>query len=127
MKQIIGGGITLADGTALPLSKAVRAGDFVFLSGQLGLTKTGQLAGDDIVTQTHQCMENIRTLLTQGGCGMSDVIKATVWLVERADFGAFNRVYATYFSEQPPVRSTVVSGLVLAGARVEIEVVAYAP
>ncbi|MBI2800586.1 MAG: RidA family protein [Gammaproteobacteria bacterium] len=111
----------------MPLSKAVRAGDFVFLSGQLGLTATGQLAGDDIVQQTHQCMENIRALLTQAGCGMSDVIKATVWLVERADFGAFNRVYATYFLERPPVRSTVISELVLAGARVEIEVAAYAP
>ena len=125
--QIIGGGITLADGTSLPLSKAIRAGDFVFLSGQLGLDGNGKLSGTDVALQTRQCLDNIRALLAQVGCGLGQVIKATVWLVERTDFAAFNRVYAEYFPAQPPVRSTVVSGLVLPGALVEIEVVAYAP
>ena len=122
---IIGGQLTLADGTRLPLSKAVRAGDFVFLSGQLALGSDGKLAGDDIATQTEQCIANIRDNLKLAGCDLTHVIKATVWLVDTNDFAGFNAVYARHFSANPPTRSTVCSGLMLRDARVEIEVVAY--
>lgn len=125
--KIIGGQLKLADGTSLPLSKAVRAGDFVMLSGQLGLDATGRLAGDDIETQTRQCLANITEILREAGCTLDQVVKSTVWLVNREDFARFNAVYASHFSLGPPVRSTVVSGLVLPGALVEIEVLAYAP
>jgi 2-iminobutanoate/2-iminopropanoate deaminase len=125
--KIIGGQLTLGNGTALPLSKAVRAGDFVFLSGQLALGDDGQLRGTDIETQTRQCIENIRTMLTEAGCDLSNVIKATVWLVERSAFPGFNKVYAEYFPADPPTRATVCSELMMPGALVEIEVVAYHP
>ena len=125
--QIIGGQLRLADGKALPLSKGVRAGDLVLLSGQLGLDSTGKLAGADIETQTRQALENVTQNLREAGCTLGHVIKATVWLTDREHFARFNAVYASYFPASPPVRSTVVSGLVLAGALVEIEVMAYAP
>jgi len=123
---ILGGRFTLADGTPLPLSKAIRAGDFVFLSGQLGMDEQGRVA-EGIEAQTEQCLRNIRVLLALGGVGLDAVVKATVWLTDVADFPVFNRVYGAAFGDAPPVRSTVVSQLVLAGAKVEIEVIAYAP
>ena len=123
---ILGGRFTLADGTPLPLSKAIRAGDFVFLSGQLGLDETGRVA-EGIEAQTRHCLRHIRELLALAGLDRSAVVKATVWLTEVGDFAAFNRVYAEAFADAPPVRSTVVSGLVLPGAKIEIEVIAYAP
>ena len=126
-QQIIGGALALADGRVLPLSKAVRAGDFVFLSGQLGLRVDGTLAGTDIETQTRQSLENIKAILSEAGCSFAQVIKSTVWLVERSDFARFNQIYAEYYPARPPARSTVVSGLVLAGALVEIETLVYAP
>ena len=122
---IIGGQLTLGNGARLPLSKAVRAGDFVFLSGQLALGSDGKLAGADIATQTEQCIANIRANLELAGCDLSNVIKATVWLVDTNDFAGFNTVYARHFGDNPPTRSTVCSGLMLRDALVEIEVVAY--
>lgn len=123
---ILGGRFTLADGIPLPLSKAIRAGDFVLLSGQLGLDENGRLA-EGIEAQTRHCLRHIRTLLGLAGVDLGAVVKATVWLTEVADFAVFNRVYAEAFADNPPCRSTVVSGLVLPGAKVEIEVMAYAP
>ncbi len=123
---ILGGPFTLADGTPLPLSRAIRAGDFILLSGQLGLDEHGNLAAsfDD---QVRHCLRNIEALLAGAGAGLDSVCKATVWLTDVADFAAFNRIYAGVFSSSPPVRSTVVSGLVLPGAKIEIEAMAYAP
>ncbi|CAN0430712.1 unnamed protein product [Phaeothamnion confervicola] len=123
---ILGGRFTLANGTPLPLSKAIRAGDFVFLSGQLGLDEQGRVA-EGIEAQTQHCLRNIRALLALADVDLSAVVKATVWLTEVGDFAAFNRIYGAAFADAPPVRSTVVSGLVLPGAKVEIEVIAYAP
>jgi reactive intermediate/imine deaminase len=125
--QIIGGELKLADGKVLPLSKGVRAGEFVLLSGQLGLNASGQLSGEEIESQTIQALANVRDILNQAGCTLDQVVKATVWLTRREDFARFNAVYATHFPSAPPVRSTVVSELVLPGALVEIEVMAYAP
>jgi reactive intermediate/imine deaminase len=124
--DIIGGPLTLADGTVLPLSKGTRAGGFIFLSGQLGLGRDGRLTGEDIESQTRQCLENVRELLESAGCDLSHVVKTTVWLVDTGDFRGFNRVYAEFFPDKPPARSTVCSALMLPGARVEIEVIAYA-
>ena len=124
--SIIGGPYTLADGTRLPLSKAIRAGDFILLAGQLGLDESGRLAAG-VEAQTEHCLRHIRLLLAAAGSDLTAVVKATVWLTEVADFGAFNRVYAGAFPAHPPVRSTVCSALMMAGAQVEIEVMAYAP
>ncbi|MEQ8663415.1 MAG: RidA family protein [Gammaproteobacteria bacterium] len=124
-REIIGSPLTLPDGTPLPLSKAVRAGDFVFLSGQLGLDESGHLA-DGIEAQTRHCLRNIRAILAAAGLDVGQVVKATAWLTDIDDFAAYNRVYAETFAAAPPARSTVVSGLALPGAKVEIEVIAYA-
>ena len=125
--ELIGGQLSLPNGTKLPLSKAARAGDFVFLSGQLAMNADGKLVGDDIGTQTKQILENIKSLLAEAGCDLSDVVKATVWLVDTKDFAGFNEVYAQYFQQNPPPRSAVCSALMLPGALVEIEVLAYNP
>ena len=121
---IIGDPLTLPDGTRLPLSKAIRAGEFLYLSGQLGLDENGKLAAG-IEAQTEHCLRNISTILADSGASLAQVFKATVWLTDVGDFAAFNRVYGAAFGDAPPVRSTVVSGLVLPDALVEIEVTAY--
>ena len=91
------------------------------------LDASGKLVGADIEAQTSQALANVRDVLREAGCSLDQVVKSTVWLTQREDFARFNAVYASHFPVAPPVRSTVVSGLVLPGALVEIEVVAYAP
>ena len=124
-KQVIGGAM-MVGGNRIPLSKAVRAGDFVFLSGQVPLREDGSVETGPIAAQTRVVMENVRTLLGEAGCTLSDVVKATVWLADREDFAAFNQVYAEYFPVEPPTRSTVESRLMI-DVRVEIEVAAWRP
>lgn len=124
-KQIIGGELVFG-GNRMPLSKAVRTGDFVFLSGQVPLRSDGSVETGSIEDQTRVVMENIKELLGEAGCTLSDVFKANVWLSDRADFAGFNRVYAEYFPEEPPVRSAVESRLMI-DIRVEVEVTAYKP
>ena len=124
-KQIIGGELVFG-GNRMPLSKAVRTGDFVFLSGQVPLRSDGSVETGSIEDQTRVVMENIKELLGEAGCALSDVFKANVWLSDRADFAGFNRVYAEYFPEEPPVRYAVESRLMI-DIRVEVEVTAYKP
>ncbi|MGH8530027.1 MAG: RidA family protein [Nevskiales bacterium] len=125
MKTHIGKLPQLASGVRLPLSRAVRAGEFLFLSGQLGVDGSGAVVAGGIEAQTRQALNNIGTVLGEAGASPSDVVRSAVWLTDRSDFAAFNRVYAEYFGDTPPARSTVVSDLVLDGALVEIEVTAY--
>lgn len=109
-----------------PYSQGVRAGGFVFFSGQIPLDPlTGQIMGTDSVDQTEQVMKNIEAVLSAAGLGFEDVVKTTIFLVDLADFAAVNEVYGRRFPEKPPARSTVeVKGLPR-GSRVEIEVVAF--
>lgn len=124
-KQIIGGEVVVG-GNRIPLSKAIRAGDYVYLSGQVPLRGDGSVETGSIEDQTRVVMENIKEILGEAGCELSDVIKATAWLDDRADFAGFNKVYAEYFSDAPPARSTVESRLMI-DIRVEVEVTAYKP
>ncbi len=124
MKQTFGAVVT--NGKPLPLSKAVRAGDFVFASGQLPFRADGSLEDGPIEQQTHRVLENLRAVLSEAGAALEDVVKTTVWLTEKADFAGFNAVYAEFFPSAPPARSAVVSALVL-DARLEVEAVAFAP
>lgn len=110
----------------VPLSAAVRAGDFVFLSGQVPFGPGGTLVAGDITVQTEQVFANISAVLKMVGASLSDVVKATAWLTDPADFAAFNAVYKSQFPDQPPARSCVVSQLMV-DAKVEIEVVVYLP
>ena len=113
--------------TGLPFSPAVRVGNLIYLSGQIGnLPGTRQLAPGGIAGETRQTMENIRAVLAAAGTSFARVVKCTVFLVDIADYAAMNEVYAGYFPANPPARSTVAgSGLAL-GARVEIECIAAA-
>jgi len=108
-------------------SPAVRAGNLVFLSGQIGIKPgTLELVPGGIEPEAVQTLEHIKALLEQIGLGLDDVVKCTVFLADIRDYQAMNSVYARYFPTDPPARSTVAgSGLAL-GARVEIECIAAA-
>jgi reactive intermediate/imine deaminase len=125
-KQAIGGGFAGPGGLKLPFAKAVRAGDFVFVSGQMATDAKGQLVEGSIEVQTRQVMDNIKAILTEAGCTMQDVVKCTCWLDDARDFGRFNAVYASYFENDPPARSTVRAQLMLDG-KLEVEAIAYKP
>ena len=124
-KQIIGGPLEIG-GRVLSLSRAIRAGDFVFLTGQVPMRDGVPMTDGSIEDQTRAVLEDITATLAEAGCMRDDVVKAMVWLCDRADFPGFNAVYGEYFPQEPPTRSAVVSDL-LVDARVEVEVVAYRP
>lgn len=113
-------------GRALPFTKAVRAGDFVFVSGQVPMGPDGEIVGGSIVAQTHQTVANIKAILAELGLTLGDVVKATVWLADTRDFWPFNKVYNEYFGAALPARSCVRADMMV-DCKVEIEVVAYAP
>jgi 2-iminobutanoate/2-iminopropanoate deaminase len=124
-KQVIGEPLVIG-GRRLSLSRAVRAGDFVFLTGQIPFQDGAPMTSGGIEEQTRVVLEAIRSTLAEAGCSLSDVVKSMVWLIDRADFPGFNAVYAEYFPDEPPARSAVVSDL-LVDVRVEVEVVAFRP
>ena len=124
-KQIIGGDY-ISRGRKLSLSKAVRAGDFVYLTGQVPRQGDQPMSSGTIEEQTRVALEAIKETLAEANCELSDVVKAMVWLRHPADFPGFNAVFAEYFPAEPPARSAVVSQL-LVDVRVEIEVVAFRP
>jgi 2-iminobutanoate/2-iminopropanoate deaminase len=110
-----------------PYSQAVKAGGFVFCSGQIPLDPvTGDVRGGDIREQTELVMENIAAVLAAAGLTFGDVVKSTIFLTDLTDFAAVNEVYGGRFSAEPPSRSTVVVKGLPRGAKVEIEVVALA-
>ncbi len=108
----------------VPFSVAVRVGNMLYLSGQIGMDASGNIAPGGIAAETRQAMENIRATLGQYGSSMDRIIKATVMLADMAEWGEMNKVYVTYFDQHLPARSAFgTSGLAL-GARVEIECIA---
>lgn len=125
-KVQIGAPRTGAGGMSLPFSPAIRAGDFVYVSGQVAFDAAGELVAGGIIPQTRQTIENMRKILEQAGCTLDDVIKCNVWLADARDFSSFNKVYAGYFPRIPPARSTVQSPMMI-DAKVEIDCIAYRP
>lgn len=117
---------TGAGGNKLPFSPAVRAGDFVYISGQVAMNEHGEMEPGGIEEQTRRTMENVKAVLALAGCTFDDVVKANCWLDDTRDFWTFNKIYAGYFPNGAPARSTVRSQLMV-DAKVEIDVVAYAP
>jgi reactive intermediate/imine deaminase len=111
----------------LTFSPAVRVGDIIYLSGQIGNhIGTRELVAGGVAAETRQALENIRTVLEAGGSSLDRAFKCTVFLADIGDYAAMNEVYAGFFPKDPPARSTVAgSGLAL-GARVEIECMALA-
>ena len=124
-KQIIGDPLVI-NGRRLSLSRAVRAGDFVFLTGQVPMQNGAVMTHGSIEDQTRAVLDDITATLAMAGCDRNDVVKSMVWLTSREDFPGFNTVYAEYFPEQPPARSAIVNDL-LVDVKVEIEVIAYKP
>lgn len=115
-----------ATGDSPPFSKIVRAGDFVFVSGQVPAGEDGVIVAGGIVAQTHQVIRNIQAILATQNLDLSHVVKATAWIDDTRDFGTFNKVYASYFGAALPARSCVRADMVV-DCKVEIEVMAYAP
>jgi 2-iminobutanoate/2-iminopropanoate deaminase len=108
-----------------PYSPALRAGQFLFVSGQVPLNpQTGHLVAGGIGAETRQVLENIGALLRAGGLDFSAVVRTTVYLTDLEDFGAMNAVYGGYFSEPFPARATVQVARLPKDARVEIDVIA---
>jgi 2-iminobutanoate/2-iminopropanoate deaminase len=121
-KVIISGKAPKAIG---PYSVAIRTGDFVFTSGQLGLYPvTGNIVPGGIEAETRQALTNIQNVLADSGCGLEQVVKTTVFLKDMADFLKMNAVYAEFFPENPPARSTVQAAALPKGGLIEIEAVA---
>jgi 2-iminobutanoate/2-iminopropanoate deaminase len=111
-----------------PYSPAVRAGDFIFVSGQGPIDPaTDQMVTADIRTQTRLVLENIRRILAACGATPADVVRCSVFLADAADFPAMNEVYAEFFGEHKPARTTVEARFVAPGMKVEIDCIAYKP
>ena len=108
-----------------PYSQAVRAGNFVFTAGQLGIVPgTKDFAGPDIEAQTRQALENLKAVLQAGGSCLEHAVKITVFLADMGEFARMNAIYAKFFPESPPARSAVQAAALPLGGRVEIEAVA---
>ncbi len=110
----------------IPLSKAVRAGDFVYISGQTANDGKGGIVNANIEDQTEIIMQNIIKILSETNCNIEDIIKTTIWISDARDFHRFNNVYAKFFPKNKPARSTTVCDLVV-DAKIEIEAIAYKP
>ena len=124
-KEVIGAPLVI-DGRVLSLSRAVRAGDFVFVTGQVPMRDGQPMTDGSIEDQTRACLDSLRQILNEADCDLEDVVKSMVWLKNRADFAGFNAVYSEYFPSEPPTRSALVSEFLI-DILVEIECVAYKP
>lgn len=123
MKEIIS--TDKAPGAIGPYSQAIKANGMVFCSGQIPIDPaTGEFVSSEIVEQTEQVFKNLIAVLEAAGTSLENVVKATVFLADMADFAAMNDVYARYFSETKPARATVQAARLPRDARVEIECIA---
>ena len=110
-----------------PYSQAVRAGDFVFTSGQIGLDPASGILAEGVEAQARQALVNLAAVLAEAGATFADVAKTTIFLADMADFQSVNQVYAAQFTADPPARSTVQVAGLPRRALVEIEMVAFVP
>ena len=109
-----------------PYSQAIRAGQFLFVSGQVPIDPaTGELVQGSIAVQARRALQNIGEILKAGGASFQNVVRTTVYLADLADFPAMNDVYATFFSSPQPARSTIQAARLPRDARIEIDVIAF--
>jgi 2-iminobutanoate/2-iminopropanoate deaminase len=109
----------------VPLSQAIKAGDWVFASGQLGMDpRTGRLVEGGIRAETKQVCENLKAVLEAAGSSLAKVHKVTIYMADLAEVMAMNEVFSSYFPKDPPARTTFQAAALIAGARVEIEAIA---
>lgn len=108
-----------------PYSQGIKAGDFLFASGQIAIDPaTGNLVEGGIEAQTRRVMENVQHILAAAGLNFSQVVKTTVFITDMGDFAAVNKIYGEYFTSNPPARSCVAVAALPKGALVEVEVIA---
>ncbi|MBO9152699.1 RidA family protein [Chitinophaga sp. GCM10012297] len=108
-----------------PYNQAIKAGSMLFISGQIALNpETGQLEKDDIISETHRVMQNLRNVLAEAGMDFSDVVKSTIFIMNMDDFSQINEVYGKYFSGYFPARETVQVSALPKGVNVEISMIA---
>lgn len=108
-----------------PYSQAIRAGNTLYLAGQVGLDpETGELVGNDIESQSRQALDNLQAVLEEAGFGLEEVVEVQVFLTNIDDYGTFNEIYATYFEESPPARAVVGIDRLPLDAKVEIKMTA---
>ena len=117
-----------AAATIGPYSQAVRTGQFLFISGQIPLDPSdGQLVSDDIETQAHRVLQSLGAILETAGASFEHVVRTTVFLTDLGDFATMNEVYAGYFGDTAPARSTVQVAALPKSARIEIDAIAVIP
>jgi 2-iminobutanoate/2-iminopropanoate deaminase len=117
---------SLAPGAIGPYSQAIRAGQLLFVSGQVPIDPaTGALISGTIGDQTRRALENIGAILTAGGASFRQVVRTTVYLADLADFSAMNDAYAAFFTSPQPARSTIQAAKLPKDARIEIDVIAF--
>ena len=109
----------------VPLSQAIKVGDWVFASGQLGTDpRTGRLVAGGIAAETRQVCENLKAVLEAGGSSLGKVVKVTIYMADLAELLPMNEVFSAYFPTDPPARTTFQAAGLVAGARLEIEAIA---
>lgn len=123
-KQLIS--TTNAPAAIGPYAQAVKAGNMLFTSGQIPLLPSGELLTGSIQEQTHQVFKNLQAVLTAAGATFEDVVKATVFIADMNQFGEINEVYAQYFGDHKPARSTVQVARLPKDVGVEIDLIAIA-
>ena len=124
-KEVVGDPVVIG-GRTLSLSRAIRAGDFIFLTGQIPFKNGEVMTTGTIEEQTIAVLDEINKTLSIAKCDLEDVVKAMVWLTKKEYFPGFNSVFSKYFPKDPPARSAVVNEL-LVDVKVEVEVIAYKP
>lgn len=114
-----------APGAIGPYSQAIKAGNFVFCSGQIPIDPvTGEFVSHDVTEQTEQVLKNLIAVLEAAGTSLANVVKTTVFLADMSDFAAMNEVYGRYFNDNKPARATVQAARLPRDAKVEIECIA---
>jgi 2-iminobutanoate/2-iminopropanoate deaminase len=107
-----------------PYSQAIEVNGMIYTSGQIGLLPSGQMAGNGIISQTNQVLKNLKAVLEAGGSSLGNVVKTSIFLADMDDFVAVNEIYAEYFGDHKPARSTVAVKTLPKNALVEIECIA---
>jgi 2-iminobutanoate/2-iminopropanoate deaminase len=125
MREVIS--TTAAPAAIGPYSQAVRAGDFIFCSSQIGLDPATGVLRAGVEAQAEQVLDNLAAVLAAAGASLADVVKTTLFLADMADFAAVNTIYGKRFGDNLPARSTVQVAALPKGALVAIEAIAYAP
>jgi 2-iminobutanoate/2-iminopropanoate deaminase len=111
-----------------PYSQAIRAGNFIFVAGQVPVNPaTGEFVKGSMTLQTQRCMDNIKAILAAAGSAPKDIVRTTIYLTNMNDFAEVNEAYGNYFDLEPPARTTIQAAALPKGVAIEIDAIAYVP